>query len=110
MLLRTFDRYSDPIPIKGTDYANRIVVSPLDLKTFNGACKSQLHCTREASYLDRTHPGGVELKCAVNDQTRKKKLFERAKPRILLFSRIPFAFDDAKKIFFQVLSLIELAY
>ena len=104
--LLTFDKYNNPIPIKGTDYANRIVVSPLDLKTFHWDCESRLHCTREASYLDRTHPGGVELKCAVNDQTRKKKLCERAKPRILLYFRIPFAFDDAKKIFFK----FELAY
>ena len=69
-----------PIPIKGTDYTNKIIVSPLDLKMFHRDCESRLHCTREASYLDRTHPGGVELKCAVNDQTRKKSFAsERAK-------------------------------
>ena len=93
-----------PIPIKGTDYTNKIIVSPLDLKMFHRDCESRLHCTREASYLDRTHPGGVELKCAVNDQTRKKSFAsEQAKPRILLLFRIPFPFHDAKKIFFSSL-------
>ena len=85
---------------KGTDYANRIVVSPLDLKTFHGACKSRLHCTREASYLDRTHPGGVELKCAVNDQRRKKKALRASKTKDFIVFQDTFCIRRCKEDFF----------